>query len=133
MAARGSRGGGYAVAMSDIVFIEGLRIDALIGVYPHEREARRPLLFDIELHGDSRAAARSDALADATDYHAVAMRLTEFVGQSRFNLVETLAEHCAELVMREFGAGGVRLRLTKPAAFDGADAVGVAIARGSCA
>ena len=118
--------------MTDIVFIQGLRIDALIGVYPHEREAPRPLVFDIELHGNNRIAASSDTLADATDYHAVSMRLAEFVGQSRFNLVETLAEQCAELVLREFGASGVRIRLTKPAAFDGADAVGVQIARGSC-
>ena len=118
--------------MTDIVFIQGLRIDALIGVYPHEREAPRPLLFDIELFGNNRIAASSDALADALDYHAVSRRLADFVGQSRFNLVETLAEQCAALVLREFGASGVRLRLTKPAAFDGTDAVGVQIVRGSC-
>lgn len=117
--------------MTDIVFIRGLRIEALIGVYPHERVAPRPLVFDIELHGDNRIAAASDALADALDYHAISTRLAEFVGQTRFNLVETLAEQCAALVLREFGASGVRLRLTKPAAFPGADAVGVSIARGS--
>lgn len=117
--------------MTDIVFIQGLRIDALIGVYPHERAAPRPLLFDIELHGDNRVPAASDALADALDYHAISLRLAEFVGQSRFNLVETLAEACAALLLHEFGAAGVRIRLTKPAAFDGADSVGVAIARGS--
>lgn len=127
------RGGGYPVTMTDIVFIQGLRIDALIGVYPHERTAPRPLVFDIELHGDNRVPAASDALADALDYHAVSRRLAEFVGESRFNLVETLAEACAALLLREFGASGVRIRLTKPAAFDGADAVGVAIARGSLA
>ena len=119
--------------MTDIVFIQGLRIDALIGVYPHEREAPRPLMLDIELHGDNRIAAASDALADALDYHAISNRLAEFAGQTQFHLVETLAEQCAALVMREFGAAGVRLRLTKPAAVAGADGVGVSIARGSCA
>ena len=117
--------------MTDIVFIQGLRIEALIGVYPHERAAPRPLLFDIELHGDNRVPAASDALADALDYHAISMRLAEFAGQTQCNLVETLAEQCAALILAEFGARGVRLRLTKPAAFNGADAVGVVIERGS--
>ena len=116
--------------MTDIVFIQGLRIDALIGVYPHEREAPRPLVFDIELHGNNRIAASSDALADATDYHAVSTRLVEFISQTHFNLVETLAEQCAALILGEFGAAGVRLRLSKPGAFEGADTVGVVIERG---
>ena len=117
--------------MTDIVFIQGLRIDGLIGVYAHERHARRPLVFDIELRFDTRIAALSDRLADALDYHAVSMRLVEFVGESDFQLVETLAERCATLLLAEFGATGVRLKLSKPGAFEGADTVGVLIERGS--
>ena len=49
--------------MTDIVFIQGLRIDGLIGVYAHERTARRPLVFDIEMRFDTRAAAASDQLS----------------------------------------------------------------------
>ena len=116
--------------MTDIVFIQGLRIEALIGVYPHERDAPRPLVIDIELHGDNRVPAASDALADALDYHAISMRLAEFAGQTQCNLVETLAEQCAALILGEFGAAGVRLRLSKPGAFDCADTVGVVIERG---
>ena len=70
--------------MTDIVFIEGLRVDALIGVYTHERVARRPLVFDIEMRFDTRIAALSDQLSDALDYHAVSMRLVEFAGDSDF-------------------------------------------------
>ena len=117
--------------MTDIVFIQGLRIAGLIGVYAHERTARRPLVFDIEMRFDTRAAAASDQLADALDYHAVSMRLVEFAGESRFQLVETLAERCAALLLGEFGATGVRLKLAKPGAFEGADTVGVVIERGS--
>ena len=117
--------------MTDIVFIKGLCVDALIGVYAHERVARRPLLFDIEMRFDTRIAALSDQLADALDYHAVAMRLVEFASESSFQLVETLAERCAALLLAEFGATGVRLKLTKPGAFEGADSVGVVIERGS--
>lgn len=119
--------------MTDIVFIEGLRVDALIGVYAHERVARRPLVFDIEMRTDTRIAALSDQLADALDYHAVSMRLVEFAGESSFQLVETLAERCAALLLAEFGVTGVRLRLSKPGAFEGADTVGVVIERGNFA
>ena len=117
--------------MTDLIFIEGLRVDAVIGVYAHERLAPRPLVFDIQMRFDNRIPALSDALADALDYHAVSMRLLEFIGQSHFNLVETLAEQCAALVISEFGAAGVRLKLSKPRAFEQADVVGVVIERGS--
>ena len=116
--------------MSDIVFIEGLRVNALIGVYEHERAAPRPLVFDIQMRFDNRIPALSDALADALDYHAVSTRLVEFISQSNFNLVETLAEQCAAIILGEFGAAGVRLKLSKPGAFEGADTVGVVIERG---
>lgn len=119
--------------MTDIVFIQGLRIDGLIGVYAHERTARRPLVFDIEMRFDTRVAAASDQLAEALDYHAVSMRLVEFAGESSFQLVETLAERCAALLLSEFGATGVRLKLAKPGAFEGADTVGVVIERGNFA
>ncbi|GHC01968.1 dihydroneopterin aldolase [Thermomonas carbonis] len=116
--------------MTDLVFIEGLRVDALIGVYEHERRAPRPLLLDIQMRFDNSIPALSDALADALDYHAVSMRLVEFIGQTRFNLVETLAEQCAALILGEFGAAGVRLKLHKPGAFEHAASVGVVIERG---
>lgn len=117
--------------MSDIVFIEGLRIDALIGVHDRERHAPQPLLLDIHMRFDTRVAAISDTLADALDYEAVSLRLAEFAAQTQFMLVETLAEGCAGLILEEFGAKGVRLKLSKPTALGNAAAVGVEIVRGS--
>ncbi|WP_240126474.1 dihydroneopterin aldolase [Thermomonas alba] len=120
--------------MTDIVFIEGLRVDAVIGVHAHERLAPQPLRLDIRMQFDNRPAAASDALADALDYEAVSRRLAEYVADSRCALVETLAEGCAALILREFGARGVWLRLSKPQALAAAQAVGVEIERGrTCA
>ena len=119
--------------MTDTVFIEGLRLPALIGVHDRERHAPQLLLLDIRMHFDNRIAASSDALADALDYEAVSLRLADYVAQTEFQLVETLAECCAELILTEFGARGVRLKLSKPAALDNAAAVGVEITRGSYA
>jgi len=59
----------------------------------------------------------------------VSKRLVAFVSESGFGLVETLAERCAELVLREFDVAHVRLKLSKPGAVRGARAVGVVIER----
>jgi 2-amino-4-hydroxy-6-hydroxymethyldihydropteridine diphosphokinase len=117
----------------DKVFIEGLEIEALIGIYDWERRVRQPLRFDIEMAFDNRRPAASDAIADTLDYQAISKRLIEFVSQSGFGLVETLAERCATLIIQEFGVGHVRLKLSKPGAVRGARAVGVVIERSRAA
>ena len=113
----------------DKVFIEGLEIEALIGIYDWERRIRQPLLFDIEMDFDNRIPAATDAIADTLDYKAVSKRVTEFVAQSDFGLVETLAERVAALILDEFGVQRVRQKLGKPGAVRGARAVGVIIER----
>jgi 2-amino-4-hydroxy-6-hydroxymethyldihydropteridine diphosphokinase len=113
----------------DRVFIEGLEVEALIGIYDWERRIRQPLLFDIEMAFDNRRPAASDAIADTLDYKAVSKRLVAFVSASSFGLVETLAERCAEIVLREFGVESLKLKLSKPGAVRGARAVGVTIER----
>jgi len=113
----------------DNVFIEGLEIEALIGIYDWERRIRQPLVFDLEMAFDNRRPAASDAIGDTLDYKAVSKRLIAYVSQSSFGLVETLAERCAAIVLHEFDVEHVRLKLSKPGAVRGARAVGVLIER----
>jgi len=113
----------------DKVFIEGLEIETLIGIYDWERKIRQPLVFDIEMGFDNRKPAASDAIDETLNYKAVSKRLIQFVSASDFGLVETLAERCAELVLKEFDVTQVRLKLSKPGAVRGARAVGVIIER----
>ena len=113
----------------DIVFIEDLRIDTVIGIYDWERRIRQTVALDIEMRFDNTKPAASDAIADTLDYKAVSKRLVAFVEAAEFQLVETLAERCAALILDEFGVGHVRLRLAKPGAVRGAKAVGVCIER----
>ena len=113
----------------DHVFIEGLEIDALIGIYDWERRIRQTLVFDLEMGFDNRVPAASDDIADTLNYKAVSKRLVEYVSQSDFGLVETLAERCAEIVIAEFSVDWLRLKLSKPGAVRGARAVGVVIER----
>ena len=128
MAADESRANGYRMRM-DRVFIEGLEIEALIGIYDWERRIRQTLVFDLELAFDNRRPAASDDIADTLNYKDVSKRLIEYVGASDFGLVETLAERCAAIVLDEFGVSQVRLKLSKPGAVRGAKAVGVIIER----
>jgi len=113
----------------DHVFIEGLEIEALIGIYDWERRIRQPLVFDIEMAFDNRIPAATDAIADTLNYKAISNRVVEYVSQSSFELVETLAERVAQIILIEFGVQRVRLKLSKPGAVRGARAVGVMIER----
>lgn len=114
----------------DIVFIEGLRIDTVIGIHPWERRLRQTVVLDLELASDNPRAARDDRIEDALDYAAVAGRLESFVGDSRFQLIETLAERVAALLLAEFGVPWLRLTVSKPGAVPRARSVGVVIERG---
>lgn len=115
----------------DTVFIEGLRVEALIGVYPHERDAPQPLLLDIALGYDNRVPAAGDDVDDAVDYAAVCARARAFVAARQPQLLETLAEALAADMLGLRGVRSVRLRIRKPGAAHalGADSVGVDIAR----
>jgi len=115
--------------MTDHVFIEGLQIDTLIGIYDWERRIRQQLVFDIEMAFDNRVPAATDDITLTLNYKDVSKRLMEFVSQSSFGLVETLAERCAQIILDEFNVSKVRLKLSKPGAVRGAHAVGVMIER----
>ena len=113
----------------DKVFIEALEIECVIGIYDWERKIRQPVVLDLEMAFDNRVPAASDDIADTLDYKAVSKRLIQFVSESEFGLVETLAERCAQIVLSEFGVRQLRLKLSKPGAVRGSKAVGVIIER----
>lgn len=113
----------------DIIFIRDLRVETLIGVYPHERQNRRTLLLDLELGADIRPAAATDHLDDTLNYQTVAQRISEFVAASDCQLIETLGQRIADLVLREFAVPWLRLTLRKPGAVPETREVGILIER----
>lgn len=113
----------------DIVYIRDLEIETVIGIYDWERRIRQTIRIDLEMGTDIRRAAATDRIEDTLNYKAVAKRLIQFVENSEFQLVETLAERIAEIVLDEFGVPWLRLRLAKPGAVRGARDVGVLIER----
>jgi len=115
----------------DITFLHGLKIDCIIGIWDWERRTRQTIVIDLDMASDVRRAAESDDIKDAVDYKAVSKRLIEFVGQSEFQLVETLAENVAAIVLNEFGVPWVRVRINKAGAVRDARDVGIIIERGT--
>lgn len=115
----------------DIVFINDLRIETIIGIYAWERKVKQTVSLDLEMGADIGRAAGSDAIEDTLDYKAVAKRLIAFVEASEYQLVETLAEKCAAIVLSEFDVPWLKLTLRKPGAVRGSRDVGVIIERGS--
>lgn len=114
----------------DTVFIEGLEVDTVIGVYDWEREIRQCLLLDLQFAWDNSRPAQADDLSLALDYAAVSTRIQQFAEGAQFQLVETFVERLAQLLMAEFGITWLRLKLTKPGAVPAARGVGVEIERG---
>lgn len=115
----------------DTIFLNDLRVETVIGIYDWERRIRQTVSINLEIAADIRRAAASDAIEDTLNYKAVAKRLIEFVEGSSFQLVETLAERIAGIVVTEFDVPRVKVTLNKPGAIRGARDVGVCIERTS--
>lgn len=114
----------------DTVFISGLRIETLIGVFDWEREIKQAVFFDIEMAHDNVPAAQTDNIALALNYKAVSDAVIDHVEQAQCELIETLAEQVAALLQAQFGISWLMLTLRKPGALRTADDVGVRITRG---
>ena len=115
----------------DIVFIRQLKIDTTIGIYDWERCIKQSIALDIDMASDIRPAAASENIEEALNYKAVAKRIIAFVEASEFQLVETLAERIAAIIMDEFGVPWLKLTLNKTGAVRGARDVGIIIERGT--
>jgi 7,8-dihydroneopterin aldolase/epimerase/oxygenase len=114
----------------DIIFLGGLEIDTVIGIYEWERTIKQKIILDIEMGFDIRKAAASDDIAYTLDYKTISDRIVDFVEQSQYFLVETLIEEIARLLQTEFSIPWVKLTLNKKGAISRARDVGIIIERG---
>ena len=113
----------------DTVFVRGLEVECIIGLIDWERRIKQKVVIDLELPIDCARAAVSDDVVDTLDYMSVASLVMEFVGQSQFKLVETMAHRLALLLLERFGMEWIRLSINKPGAVRGSRDVGVSIER----
>jgi 7,8-dihydroneopterin aldolase/epimerase/oxygenase len=114
----------------DKIFIHALKTETIVGIFDWERQVKQTVILDIEFSADVRKAALTDSIDDTLNYKRVAKRVLAFVEESRFHLVETLAEHVAMLILEEFAVAWVRISLSKPGAIRSSRDVGVMLERG---
>ena len=115
----------------DIIFVHGLKVECVIGVWEWERRIRQQLVVDLDLGADIRRAAASDQLQDTLNYKEIADRVKALAEESGCQLVETLAENIAGLLLDDLGIPWCRVRINKHGALSAAGDVGVEIERGS--
>ncbi len=118
--------------MSDrqsIIFVEGLRVDASIGVHPHEYESTQPILISVRLNIGDMALPVEDRLAETIDYEAVANHAKALCREGHVQLVETLAKRLADWCLQDKRVCAVTVRIEKPNALAAADAAGIEITR----
>ena len=112
----------------DWIQIEGLRVQAHVGVPLQERRQRQRLLIDLSLGMNLRSAGQQDEVQRTIDYAAVALAVKQLVKKESFCLVEAIAEQLAELILKQFHPDLVRIRIRK-FSVPGAESVGVVLTR----
>lgn len=113
----------------DVIFIEGLRGHSVIGIHGAELHTPQPLVIDLHAGLPRARACATDRIDDTIDYAVVRERLHGLLADHGVQLLEALAERIATILLDEFGAAWVRVRVVKPRKFDDLDAVGVLIER----
>lgn len=113
----------------DLVFIEGLVGHTVIGIHDTELHRPQPVQIDLCAGTPRPLACDTDRIGDTIDYGVVRERLHRLLAEHRVQLLEALAEQIAQILLHEFGAHWVRVRLAKPRKFDDVQAVGVVIER----
>ncbi len=111
------------------IFIHDLRLETKVGVYAWERELAQTSRIELDIGLPSPRPFETGELADAIDYAAVVTRLRAFANDHPHALLERFAEAMAAIVLDEFGAQSVKLRVAKLGVLPGVREIGVAIER----
>lgn len=114
----------------DRIFINNLTVETIIGIYDFERVTPQRITLHLEMSADIARAASTEDIESTLNYKTLSETLTEFLQQSSFQLIETMAERVTEIVRDDFGVRWVKLTLHKPDALPGDIDVGVIIERG---
>ena len=109
----------------DKIILTDLRIDTVIGIWDWEKRNPQTILINLEMQTDTKTASQSDSIEDVLDYKAVSKRVKQFIQESQFNLIETLAENVAKIILEEFDIQWLKLSISKPFAIRGSKIIGV--------
>jgi dihydroneopterin aldolase len=113
----------------DKIFLRGLQLQAMIGIYPDERISSRPVDIDLEFGVPGKRVFKSGDVADTIDYAAVLERIRDELARVRFGLLEQMSEAIARILLDEFGSPWVRVTIVKTKVLGDGIHVGVSIER----
>ena len=111
------------------LFLRGIQLSAIVGVFDWERHQPQTLILDLDLSLSNNNAGLSDDLADAVNYADLVERLRAFAQKRERRLIEALAEDLAEFLLQEYAVEKVRLRLIKQGILPKVGQVGIEIVR----
>ncbi len=113
----------------DKIYIRDLALRCIIGLYPEERTNKQDVIINVTMETDLRAAGRSDDLNDTIDYKAIKLEILDFVENSSFNLIESLADGVAAICLVDERVTSVTVTIDKPGALRFARSVAVEVTR----
>ncbi len=115
--------------VKDIIYINDLRVETIIGIFGWEKEVPQEVSIDIEINFDCKKASKNDSIQDTLDYKKITKDVIKFVQGSTFKLQESLAEGITQLIKKKYKVDSIKLRVSKPGALRYAKDVGVIIHR----
>ena len=113
----------------DTIFLSEVKVETKLGVPDWERLKPQTIILDIEIAMPHSNSCQTDEIEDTIDYGAVVARIRQTLSERSFKLVEALAEHLCQIILNEFGAPWVKIKVAKPGILPGLKALGVVIER----
>lgn len=113
----------------DTIFLSEVKVETKLGVPDWERLKPQTIILDIEIAMPDSKSCQTDEIVDTIDYGVVVARIRQTLAERSFKLVEALAEHICQIIINEFGAPWVKIKVAKPGILSGLKALGVIIER----
>jgi 7,8-dihydroneopterin aldolase/epimerase/oxygenase len=113
----------------DIIFLSEVKVQTKLGVPEWERMVEQTIIIDLEIAMPHTRSCQTDSIDDTIDYGVVVQRIRQTLAEKSFKLVEALAEHICQMVLHEFGAPWVKIKVAKPGILPNLKALGVIIER----
>lgn len=113
----------------DTIFLKEVKVETRLGVPDWERLSPQTIILDIELAMPHSRSCETDTIDDTIDYGAIVQRMRQTLAERSFKLVEALAEHLCQLILKEFGTPWVKIKVSKPGILPGVHSLGVIIER----
>ena len=116
--------------MQDLILVEGLKVETVIGCFDWERQILQPLLLDLKIWVDLSQAAQSDLLEDTLNY----AEICEIADRTIVDAAPELIEHAAGLVLQALfksfpNIEKINITVRKPAIIPAAQSVGIQLER----